>query len=129
MANKHLELLHPTILYQRNLEFDVLDDEELDELLYGVETALSLVNERLRTGSFIFLDYELVFRGTSRIFGTHLDGEIDLSQDRTQRVDEFFSEYRNCLEKVRTDYRENPEKLRFVAHAIVYRDSITASEQ
>ena len=124
------EPVSPETLYERNLQFESLNQEDLEDLINGVETALDIVCSKLDK-NYSIVEYEIVFfRGNLydwNLFGRYICGGFDLTHDSYKNfvISDFQEEYKRSLQKVKEDYCKNPGSLRFNGLVRRFRDSIS----
>jgi len=134
MKVKFPESFGEEILYERSLNFNKLDDENLSLLLQGLETGLDIECEKLRENKYTVVEYEIIFYkgklkdwetiGSSMIGGFNLSDSI-LKEDKEYLLDDFQGKYKNLFKEVKEEYRRSPRDFNLKALVIGFRDAIT----
>jgi hypothetical protein len=133
MKVKLPEPVSPEVLYERSMKYNDLHQEELRDLLSGLETALNLVCARkLSSREFSIIDYEIMFyRGDYEngdfIGKGFMAGGFNLESQRVRNfvIPEFRRNYKKLFEKVREDFSRRPGSLNLDVLIVGYRDCIT----
>lgn len=129
MRFKVSEPVNPVVLYERDMQFENLNLEELKDLLRGVKTAFDLAYQRLKRKEFAYARYRLIFStGTNpdlRYLASPLIGAIQLNQDagRDFVLPAFRTGYKERLREVWENFEEG-SNIGLEASVIGFKDTV-----
>lgn len=122
-------LLNET-LYNCSRDFENLSSEALENLLANMDRDLDIVCERLRSGDYMVVNYEVLFyRGELEkqdFIGDFSRGTFSFRYEEgmTFSLPKFQRRYKEIFECVKGDFRERPGSLNVHALVIAGRDSV-----
>lgn len=134
---EQFELVSPKILYDRNLTYYYLDNEDLDELFHGLKTGVELTCAKLKEDEFRGFEYDISLRiileeinefniKSLELLVYPLNGKFGLFSDAEKTyINRFQFEHNSMLDDIRKHYK--PSRLKLEYKIIGYRDTITKS--
>lgn len=107
-----IEFVSSKILYERNLSYNCLDDENLALLVQGLKTGLDLTCAKLKNGEFKMFSFNLKFMIIEPekaallypIFGRYC---LFPKKQRFDSISKFRKKYISMLNEIKQIYREN----------------------